>query len=349
MSIIRERDSNLAELLQLEPEQWALHAPLQTINFAPFQQAGVELSIKREDLLHRHLSGNKLYKLFGHLQQAKRLGATCLSSFGGYYSNHLHALAYAGEALGVKTHAIVRGHRPKVLSATLKDCSARGMALEFVSRLDYAELKNKCLGESLQQRLQGQSYWVPEGGGAIEGIAGCAAIVQGIKSQLEQRLPQKSAVPLTLCVPVGTGTTAAGILSQLAQGDSLLGYSALRFGDGLADVEASVRQLSGNERVSWQLFDESHFGGFAKTRADLFQFMEAFTRATGILLDPIYTAKTLYHMTQQVQDGYWQSGQHLVMVHTGGLQGRRGFDALVSASDNYVNDNNEKNNLVGVR
>ncbi len=324
----------LAALLRMSPRQWAQYSPLQPVSYSPFELAGVSLSIKREDLLHQHLSGNKLYKLFGHLRLADAMGATELLSFGGYYSNHLHALAYAGEALGLQTKAIIRGHKPKSLSPTLADCCAHGMILEFVSRLDYADMKRECLNASKQQRLHGETYWIPEGGGTTEGAAGCGAIVEGIKSQRDD---DRS---LMLCVPVGTGTTAAGLLSQLQPQDSLLGYSALRFGEGLSGIEADIRHLSGNQHSDWQLFDECHFGGFAKIEPPLVEFMADFTRATRILLDPLYTAKTLYSMTQQVRQGRWQQGDHLVMIHTGGLQGRRGFAQL-----DCEYENNQKNHL----
>ncbi len=324
---------SLAALLQMQPHQWARCSPLQGVSFAPFQRAGVKLSLKREDLLHPQASGNKLYKLFGHLQSARQLGATTLSSFGGYYSNHLHALACVGEAIGLTTKGVVRGHRPKRLSPTLNDCLARGMSLEFVSRHEYAQLKADCLHGSRSNRVLGGTYWIPEGGGAIDGITGCEAIVQGIKSQLPGH-----GQPLTLCIPVGTGTTAAGILSQLGPQDSLLGFSALKFGVGLCDIEKDIRKLAGNDQSCWQLFDELHFGGFAKAREHLFEFMASFTRSTGILLDPVYTAKTLYGMTQELQRGRWQRDEHLIMIHTGGLQGRRGFAQL--ASQHQYNESN---------
>lgn len=319
-------DHDLAKLFALTPDQWASHSPLQKIHYEPFEQAGVSLKLKREDLLHPKLSGNKLYKLFGHLQQAKRLGATGLVSFGGPFSNHLHALAYAGEALGFTTTAIVRGHHPKKLSPTLIDCRARGMSLEFVSRVDYREKKAEVLNRCPIQRLEGSSYWIPEGGGALEGTAGCGDIVTGIRSQLGDR-DNKA---LSVCLPVGTGTTAAGILSRLQPNESLFGYSALKFGDGLSSVESDIRRLSHNSEAHWELFDEVNFGGFAKTQDYLFDYMANFTRATGILLEPLYTAKMLYSVEQQLHQGRWKRGDQLIMIHTGGLQGRRGYAQLTS-------------------
>lgn len=316
---------SLAKLFALTPAEWASHSPLQKIHYKPFEQAGVSLRIKREDLLHRQLSGNKLYKLFGHLKEAKRLGATRLVSFGGPYSNHLHALAYAGEALGFETAAIVRGHPPKSLSATLLDCRDRGMTLDFVSRVDYREQKAVVLNQRPAQRLEGSSYWIPEGGGALEGAVGCGDIVTGIRSQLAD---DDHSAALSVCLPVGTGTTAAGILSQLQPDESLFGYSALKFGPDLSSVESEVRHLSGNNDTHWELFDEVHFGGFAKTQDYLFDYMASFTDATGIVLEPLYTAKMLYSVEQQLQQGRWKRGDQLIMIHTGGLQGRRGYAQL---------------------
>ena len=128
--------SDFGSLLRQQPLDWSMSSPLQQVDYAPFNRAGVALSIKREDLINSRLSGNKLYKLHGHLNEALKSEARRLVSFGGYYSNHLHALAFAGNALGLATKGVVRGNRPAELSPTLLDCQQQNMELVFVSRKD---------------------------------------------------------------------------------------------------------------------------------------------------------------------------------------------------------------------
>jgi len=320
----------LQSLLAKSPSQWAALTPLETIEFEAFNRARIKVSIKREDLLHEFASGNKLYKLWGHLMAAQDLKAQRLVSFGGYYSNHLHALAHAGKALGVATKAMVRGHRPKHLSPTLADCQSLGMQLQFVSRKDYLSLKTQCL--SAPPLDSAGDYWVPEGGGASAGISGCSAIIKGVREQLQQSLGASNA-PLTICAAVGTGTMASGLLSALTPKDSLLGYCALKFGDGLASTVEEIRHRSGNLTSGFCLFDETNFGGFARVSDELFDFMADFHHQTGVLLDPLYTGKMLYRIVEQAAQTRWQPGEHLIVVHSGGLQGRRGFHQLNTASD----------------
>lgn len=331
-TIIDNRPATLPSLLTETPTQWAALTPLETIECEAFNRAGIKVSIKREDLLHKTASGNKLYKLWGHLKAAQALNATGLASFGGYYSNHLHALAYAGKALGLATTGIVRGYQPKHLSPTLLDCQAQGMQLRFVSRKDYASLKAECLSESTEPALDSaRDYWIPEGG-ALAGITGCSAIVEGVRQQLSIATALNKA-PLTICAAVGTGTMAAGLLSALGPEDALCGYSALKFGEGLASTKEDIRRQSGNLNSAFYLFDETTFGGFAKVCDELFDFMADFHRQTGVLLDPLYTGKMLFKVVQQAESNRWAAGEHIVIVHSGGLQGRRGFQQLHTPSE----------------
>tara|TARA_B100000446_G_scaffold134721_1_gene126809 strand:+ start:2235 stop:3158 length:924 start_codon:yes stop_codon:yes gene_type:complete len=292
-----------------------------------FEAHNVELYIKREDLIDSRLSGNKLYKLYGHLQRAQQLEAKGLASFGGYHSNHLHALAYAGAALGLNTKARIRGFQPNQLSPTLIDCQQQGMELEFGSRRSFTDLKQQCLEASEAATLDDRGYyWIPEGGGALEGSQGCRAIIAGIHRQADKL----SLSDYKLCVPSGTGTTAAGLLSGLSEGDELYVYSALKLGQKAEAYKAEIEAQSGAHGRQLTLFDETDFGGFAKTKPELFHFMERFTASTGILLDPIYTAKMFYRIERQVGEGVWSSGDKIVAIHTGGLQGRRGFPQLMN-------------------
>ncbi len=321
--------NQLFNLLQSEPSQWSQKAPLQRLSLPAFEERNIGIYIKREDLIDGRLSGNKLYKLYGHLKRAQQLGAKGLASFGGYYSNHLHALAYAGAALGLKTKARIRGHQPEGLSITLDDCRKQGMLLEFGSRKDYSIMKRRCLDAAKTAALDDAGYyWIPEGGSTLDGSRGCRAILASI----EEQAAGLSLESYKICVPSGTGATAAGILSELPSGGCLHVYSALKLGHKSAAYKAEIEALSGAHGGHLTVFDETYFGGFGRVTAELFQFMEGFTASTGILLDPIYTAKMFYQIVCQVEQGFWSAGDTVVAVHTGGLQGRRGFSELDGGS-----------------
>lgn len=331
----RSEDRRLQTSSMLTPSDWALSTPLQTVTYRPLAERGLTLKIKREDALDSRLSGNKLYKLHGHLQLARQQSASRLLSFGGYYSNHLHALAHLGRATGTATLGVVRGHAPSQLSPTLQDCLEQGMELHFVSRQQYRHLREagrnsmSALMAGLQQAVplndprMRATYVIPEGGGGAAGLAGCAAIMSALRAQADLRRA-------TICVACGTGTTLAGLLSESAAGEQLLGFAALKLGDQLPEFRAEVEAQLGNKPIGaqWDIRDDSTFGGFGKTDARLFAFMQDFEAATGVLLDPVYTAKMLFQVVRMAEAGCWPAGHEIIVVHTGGLQGRRGYTEL---------------------
>lgn len=326
-------------LIRQTPHHWAALTPLQTVPFSPLTRRCITLKIKREDALDSRLSGNKLYKLYGHWQEAKVQGARRLISFGGYYSNHLHALAYLGRAAGMATLGIVRGQEPQLLSDTLQDCRDQGMALHFVSRQQYRQLRTagQDSAEALRKGLQadlppdtrpdhpGHDYVIPEGGGGSAGLSGCGAIMTALRAQTDL-------TRATVCVACGTGTTLAGLLAASLPGERLLGFAALKLGEHLSRYSSDVMaQLDGRTVGGhWDIFDDRYFGGFAKTQPQLFAFMRSFESETGVLLDPVYTAKLLYQLVQLAEAGYWPAGHEIIVVHSGGLQGRRGYPELIS-------------------
>lgn len=304
------------------PTAWAQTSPMQRVSYAPLDQRGISLSIKREDLLDPRLSGNKLYKLHGHVQLAQQQGASQLVSFGGYYSNHLHALAYLGRACGSRTLGLVRGHAPQSLSPTLQDCVGQGMELQFLSRLEYRHWQDG------GHPHFPNSYIIPAGGSGPAGLSGCGAIMTALRTQADLQ-------QATVCVACGTGTTLAGLLSNSRRGEQLLGFSALKLGEQLPHYKAEIsKQLASSgvagaeQGAQWDIVDERHFGGFAKTSAQLFEFIEDFEAQTRILLDPVYTAKLLFTVVRLAEANTWPLGHQLIVIHTGGLQGRRGYAQL---------------------
>ena len=268
----------------------------------------IELWIKRDDLLHPVISGNKWRKLKYILDAVMSSGMHTIVSMGGAYSNHLHALAYAGHVLGLKTIGIIRGEQPTLLNPTLLDMQQWGMTLKFVSRSEYRDFRQFKDGRNVPSLTPGQ-YWLPEGGATALALKGVAELVDEIDIPYD-----------TLCVPCGTGTTLAGIISAVPENLSVLGFSALKNSDFLA---TDVESLLNRPVCSWQIIRDYHFGGFAKTSAELASFMENFEKKTAIPLEPIYTGKMMYGLYDLIKKHHFKSGQRIIALHTGGLQGKR--------------------------
>ncbi len=298
----------LSNLLELEK----VFKPslLTQINDPLLERCRIELWIKRDDLLHPVISGNKWRKLKYCLHHALSLGMDTVVSMGGAYSNHLHALAYAGKQLGLKTVGLVRGEQLSVLTPTLCDVQHWGMALKFVSRTEYRALRQYRAFDSFPD-LKPQQYWLPEGGAQVLALKGVAELVNEITMPYD-----------ALCVPCGTGTTLAGIAGAVPDNVAVLGFAALKNADFLnAEVEALLARPCHN----WKINMAYHFGGFAKTNASLTSFIEDFEFKTKVSLDPVYTGKMMYALYDLLQKGYFKPGQRIIALHTGGLQGKRGI------------------------
>jgi len=326
-------------MIQDELRERALAVPLQTITTRALAKIGIELLLRRDDLIDEQISGNKFYKLFYNLVAAKEQGYSQLVSFGGAYSNHLHALAAAGHKYGFQTLGVVRGERPAVLSPSLQDAEAWGMRLVFVAREVYRDLQSanpsaradEFKGELTRQ--YGDGYWIPEGGANTEGALGMKVLGQAIEQQLRGGYT-------SVCLACGTGTSLAGVAAGIAPQRTALGFSVLK-GDGglgghIADMYKGLRELEamGNQPTvlpqasNWRLISGFHAGGYAKKHPDyLYRFWRDFEQDVGVALDPVYTVKLLWGITQLAEQGYWSARARIVAVHTGGLQGRRGFRA----------------------
>lgn len=273
-------------------------------------QYRIELWMKRDDLLHPVISGNKWRKLKYILDFVISSGIDTIVSMGGAYSNHLHALAYAAQVLGVKTIGMIRGEQPSVLNSTLLDMQQWGMTLKFVSRTDYRHFRQYKDWHALPGLVPGQ-YWLPEGGAQILALRGVAELVNEIEIPYD-----------ILCAPCGTGTTLAGMIGAVPAAVSVLGFSALKNADFLTD---DVESLLTGSVSDWQINRDYHFGGFAKTNSELNSFMETFEAKTAIPLEPVYTGKMMYGLYDLIKKQHFKPGQRIIALHTGGLQGRRGF------------------------
>lgn len=269
----------------------------------------VELWMKRDDLLHPIISGNKWRKLKYCLDHALNIGSDTLISMGGAYSNHLHALAYLGKVLELKTIGFIRGEQPKILTPALRDMKDWGMELKFVSRTDYRLLRQYKAYDALPG-IKPQQYWLPEGGASGLALQGVAELVAEIIIPYDM-----------LCVPCGTGTTLAGIIDVALEQTYVLGFAALKNAGFLTgEVEALLSQ----SRNNWRINLDYHFGGFAKTNTELNKFIEDFELKTAIPLESVYTGKMMYALYDLIKKKHFKPGRRIIAVHTGGLQGKRG-------------------------
>lgn len=287
--------------------------------------AGVSMGnvrLLRLDLTGGVAPGNKHFKLQHSLATARRSGARRLLSFGGAWSNHLHALAAVGREQGIDTVGIVRGEEAVPDTATLADARAWGMQIIRVSRSEYRRRNEAAYLHELAERFA-PCLVIPEGGAGIEGARGCRAIAR-LLSSLD---PDTRRVVL----PVGTGTTLAGVAAGLDHRYEVLGVSALK---GAADLENRVERTlaacAGAETARWGILHDGHGGGFARVSASLAAFMLEFERVHGVPLEPVYTGKMLYAIHRRLRSGQWSADEPLLAIHTGGLQGRRGFAWLHS-------------------
>ncbi len=270
----------------------------------------IELWMKRDDLLHPIISGNKWRKLKYCLNHALTLNADTIISMGGMYSNHLHALAYTGHILGLKTQGFIRGQQPSVLTPTLIDIQNWGMKLSFISRSEYRTLRQYKAPQALPN-IKPNEYWLPEGGAQVFALKGVAELVNEIDIAYD-----------TLCVPCGTGTTLAGIINAAPSQVNLLGFAALK---NAGFLETDVKELIARPGNHWDIKLNYHLGGFAKTTADLLSFISNFENKTGIILEPVYTGKMMYGLYDLIKKHTFKPDQRLIAIHTGGLQGNRGF------------------------
>ena len=267
---------------------------------------GIEVYIKREDVLHNEISGNKFRKLKYNLTEARNLGFTKLLTFGGAYSNHIAAVAAAGRDYGFETVGVIRGDElaSKYLeNPTLKKASENGMRFSFVSRTQYRDKNNAEFLAELKQQF-GDFYLIPEGGTNEFAVKGCEEILTDDDIMFD-----------FVCCSVGTGGTISGIINSLKPHQKALGFPALK-GDFLFD---EIQKYAKNDR--WDLITDYHFGGYAKINKELKQFILYFLEKYLITLDPVYTSKLFYGVCDLILKGYFQPDSKILIIHTGGLQG----------------------------
>ncbi|WP_188568792.1 1-aminocyclopropane-1-carboxylate deaminase/D-cysteine desulfhydrase [Undibacterium terreum] len=283
---------------------------------------GRQVWVKRDDMLHAQVSGNKFRKLKFPLQRLQQLPQhsakpVALITMGGPWSNHLHALAHAAKICGYPCLGLVRG--PHVTdSATLDDCRRLGMEIRFVTREEYRALRD--VPDQWRKHAGKDDHewtWFPEGGSSAAALHGVAELVD--------ELPF---VPDTLVVACGTGATLSGLLAGMRGRGRVLGIAVLKNADYLrAEIARLLQQAGYPAYDNYELLTGFHHGGYAKVTDELLAFCRDFFARTGIPVEPVYTGKMFHALKQLTADGEFRPDESVVAVHTGGLQGARGFAA----------------------
>ncbi|MFG2887771.1 1-aminocyclopropane-1-carboxylate deaminase/D-cysteine desulfhydrase [Streptomyces sp. NPDC048297] len=290
----------------LDPLAPVLPSPLQEVWDGRFGRRGVRLLLKRDDLVHPELIGNKWRKLVPNIEAAR---GRPLVTFGGAYSNHLRATAAAGRLLGLPTVGVVRGQElaDRPLNPSLSRCAADGMRLHFVDRSTYRH-KNEpeTLAAILRAAGTEEAYVVPEGGSNAEAVRGCRGLGEELRGRAD-----------VTAVACGTGGTLAGLAAGLDAEQRALGIAVLKGGFLAADVQALQERTFGARTGIWSLDDRFHFGGYARTTPELDAFAADFEQRHGMPVERVYVAKLLYGLVALVEEGAFARGTTIAAVVTG--------------------------------
>jgi len=269
---------------------------------------GIEWLIARLDLIHPIVSGNKLYKLYFYVQDALATNKNILVTKGGAYSNHLTASAYYAQVNGLKSIGLVRGEKPALQSHTLTQCEAWGMQLEYFSREDYPQINEDNIHQYISYEKE-HCFFISEGGYGNAGTKGASLIMESI-SLLN---------PDFISTAVGTGCTLSGLLYNKTTKAKIIAVPVLK---GFQDLEKSMTELLTSQTpLNFEVFNDYHFGGYAKKNESLLQFMNTFYVENNIPTDFVYTGKMIYAIWDKINTGYFPKGSKIVSIHTGGLQG----------------------------
>ena len=283
------------------------------------------------------IMGNKIFKLLPSIQRAKEQKINRIISFGGPWSNHIHALAAAGDAYHLQTVGIIRGERKSTLTPTLKDAQQLGMRLQFVSRSDYQQLQNASMTSTLHQQF-GQGVVVPVGGSNLDGLLGATEMGKTIVRHLPRDVND-------IWLASATGGTAAGMIagadavinpsSSHVYNGNITAVSVLRHCEMAHDINGFLQQIAvsknknirerGTVSQPWRVLSEYHSGGYARVNKDLLAFHQLLEKQMAEPVDQVYMAKLLFALWSQLRDGKLNADKAIAVVHSGGQQGRRGL------------------------
>lgn len=274
----------------------------------------VKLYLKREDCIHPFVSGNKYRKLKYNIEAAKNTGVSSLLTFGGAYSNHIAAVAFAGKTFGFKTIGIIRGEELKSEidnNSTLTFAKQCGMQFKFITREFYKQKHTNQFIETLKNEFK-NFYLIPEGGTNTLAVKGCEEILNEIDADFDY-----------ICTSVGTGGTISGLINSLRPNQKVLGFPALKGSFLQEDISKFAI------KKNWSLNLEYHFGGYAKVNTELIHFINRFKKEQHIQLDPVYTGKMMFGIFDLIDKQYFPKGSKILAIHTGGLQGIQGMNRLL--------------------
>lgn len=288
----------------------------QQIHLPILEENKIDLFIKREDLIHPFVSGNKFRKLKYNLKEAQKFKKKSLLTFGGAFSNHIVATAIAGKLMGFRTFGIIRGQElgtnlTKTLkeNATLREAHANGMTFQFISREVYRQKSSSDFIEAMKRKW-GNFYLIPEGGTNSLAISGCEEILTKEDSKFDY-----------ICSSVGTGGTISGLINSAKKHQKTIGFSALKGSFLKNEINQFVKT-----NKNWSLQNEYHFGGYAKYNEALIRFINTFKKETTVQLDPIYTGKMMFGIFDLLKKDKFKKGCKILAIHTGGIQGIEGFN-----------------------
>lgn len=286
------------------------NTPLEEVNDSFLKERKISMLIKREDLNHPQMSGNKWYKLKYNIREAKRQGKDTLLTFGGAYSNHIYAVAAAGKIFKFNTIGIIRGEEHNPLNPTLTFAKEKGMNLHYLDRGSYRKKNSTEILDDLIKKF-GNFYLLPEGGTNEFAVKGCSEIITKINIDYDY-----------ICCPCGTGGTLTGLIVGLKREKIALGFAVLKGASFLNDnVNSLLKSVSKPSPKNWDINLDYHFGGYAKFNNELLEFMKRFSLHTGIPIEPIYTGKMLFGIYDLIANGFFKQNSRIIAIHTGGLQG----------------------------
>jgi 1-aminocyclopropane-1-carboxylate deaminase len=288
------------------------------IQFLPtYTSRASEVSVLRLDQIHPIVSGNKWYKLRFYIQDALEKKANTIASFGGPYSNHLVALAYAAKENNFKSIGYVRANINEPLTPSLEDAMRYGMHLEFIGRTHFQSIKNKLI-ETNKEEKASALYFIDEGGYGKLGAQGASTL---LSSQTTSQFDY-------IIAAVGTGTMLAGIINNASPKQKIIGIPILK---NEISLDAEINAMVTNKDAHWKLFHQFHQGGYAKINPSLIEFMNELWTLEKIPTDIVYTGKLLLAVKELITKNYFEANSKILMIHSGGLQGNRSLpkDALL--------------------
>ncbi|WP_206485154.1 pyridoxal-phosphate dependent enzyme [Thalassotalea sp. G2M2-11] len=287
---------------------------LQSLSHPLFDQYQIQVQIKRDDLIHPIISGNKWRKLKYNIEHIKQQHHQGIVSFGGSYSNHIHALAYAGHYKQFNTIGIIRGEPHYANNYTLQCAQKWGMKLIFVDRKTYRKRHETSYLAQLQQQFPNY-FIVPEGGSNHLALPGVSEVCQELEAQTEFD---------TLITPVGSAGTLSGLILGDQGKHQLLGVAVLKQAQYLVN---EINQFIGHhaQLTNWQLLTDYHGGGYGKFSSGDLSALKAFSEQTAIPFEPIYSGKMIVALLDLIKKNTFPAGHRIVLLHTGGLQGLHGL------------------------